>query len=202
MPIDFINEDFINSNVFTPVFEQALAALPKEGKTKFIRDLTNGITSGLGIKDIVRQMDKTLTSLTKDAERIVRTESHRLVEKSHNEVFLETKKFGIDTQMQLVATLDNRTRPQSAQMDGASSNDEGEFKYPDGNYYIPGDPAMPAKWAINDRERAIQIIDGETPPLRRTGRGIEGITEYKTFEKWSKDKGLTKNIYGQILFPG
>ena len=197
-----IDQDYINSQIYTPEFENALKALPQESKTKFIRVLTQGITAGESIKDIVKNIQLALEISYNSATRIIRTESHRLTELAHNKTFLDTKEQGIKTHMMLLATLDNRTRPQSAQMDGQLSNDEGEFKYPNGNYYVPGDPAMPAKWAINDRERSIQVIDGKPPPMRRTGPGIEGITEYKTFKDWSKEKGLKKNIYGQVLFGG
>ena len=38
-----IDQDYINSQVYTPEFENALKALPQESKTKFIRVLTQSL---------------------------------------------------------------------------------------------------------------------------------------------------------------
>jgi len=55
--------------------------------------------------------------------------------------------------------------------------------------------------AQNCRCTTIDIIDGERPALR-TGRDPvtnENTTfDWKNFDDWSKDHGLTKNVYGEI----
>ena len=130
--------------------------------------------------------------------QVARTEGTRIQSTAWYDQFYETQNMGIDTKMKLIAVKDTRTRAQSAQMDGQISNKEdGKFRYPNGNYYIPHNTGY-AKWDINDRELVIQIIDGFEPKFERV-RG-EGIVEAQTYKEWAKKKGLKKNIYGQVLF--
>lgn len=168
-----------------------------------IRRMQTAVMSGIIRGDSLPRMSKAITRAmeisTKDALRITRTETHRVTELGHHATFLEAKKLGVRLKKQLLAVLDNRTRPQSAQMDGQISNEDGLFRYPDGNYYLPGNTGNPA-WDINDREDTIDIIDDYAPRLRRTRD--EGIQPFITFNKWADQRGLEKNIYNQKLFGG
>jgi hypothetical protein len=132
--------------------------------------------TGKLIKDGLNKRGETWKSL-----RVSRTELHRLFEAGHLDEFYAAENEGVNTRLQYVATLDNRTRPQSASMDGQISNAEGQFQYPDGQWYYLGNTGV-AEWDINDRCSQIQVIDGITPPLRRIkGRGV---VQYTTFDEW------------------
>lgn len=138
---------------------------------------------------------------TYDSIRIVRTELLRLFALAHDQEFQQSHKAGLkegfDVRLQLVSTLDDRTRPQSAQMDGAMSREDGKFKYPDGGYYTTHNTGNPA-WDINDREATIEVTPGYEPQLRRTKDN--GIIPNMTFRSWADKIGITKNKYGQYLF--
>lgn len=193
-----LKPEVVSKSIQYPLVKQAMSNYKRNVITRTIQAINSGLTQGLGIKEMARQLVKSLNISLNDALRIIRTESHRLIELGHNFEFLEASRKGVEKKMQLISTLDDRTRPQSAQMDGNFSNKEGKFKYPNGQYYIPGNTGNPA-WDINDRERSIQIIDDISPQLRRTRE--DGVIPFKTYREWAKDKGLNKNRYGQILFP-
>ncbi len=162
--------------------------------------LETSISQGLGINQIVLNITQALGSSIANVDRVLRTESHRLSELAHNEEFLDAQNQGVNSDNQLLSVLDDRVRPQSAQMDGqlsSESNDEGKFKYPNGTIAIVGNTGNPA-YDINDRERSIQIIDGISPALRRSRE--DGIIPFISYRDWAKSKGLGKNVYGATLF--
>jgi hypothetical protein len=98
------------------------------------------------------------------------------------------------------AVLDNRTRSQSAGMDGQRENESGEFVYPDGRTAAyPGTSGNPA-YDINERCAANDLIDGENPDKRRVRNPETGESEvitYKKFPQWAEENGLTRNKYGE-----
>lgn len=83
-----------------------------------------------------------------DTYRIARTETMRMASIRQNEAFLKLEI--PNKRMKLLAVLDDRTRPQSREMNGHLSDKLGRFKYPDGKYYYLGQ--APPQWSINDRE--------------------------------------------------
>jgi SPP1 gp7 family putative phage head morphogenesis protein len=201
-----INQDFVNEQIWENNlnFQNALLDLPADAKRDFRRLLTQGITQGKGLQEMVRDIRKLMTVLYNKSLRIVRTETHKVIENGHYHELLHAHNQGVDTKLQIIATLDDRTRPQSAQMDGNFSyqgDDEsliGLFQYPDGKWYVMGNTGI-AEWDINDRETSIQVIDDISPQLRRTRE--DGIIPFKPYKEWAKEKGLTRNVYGALLFP-
>jgi hypothetical protein len=87
-------------------------------------------------------------------------------------------------------------------MDGQRVGVDEPFTYPNGvKAFTPGTTGI-AKYDINDRETVIDIIDGESPKIRRGRNPITGENEvfsYKSFSSWAKENGLTKNKYGELL---
>ena len=133
-------------------------------------------TTGKIIKDGLNKKGETYKSL-----RVARTELHRLFESGHLDEFYAADEEGVNTSLMFVATLDARTRPQSASMDGQRSDKEGRFQYPDGNWYYLGNTGI-AGFDVNDRCAQIQVVDGITPPLRRI-KG-KGVVRYETYDEW------------------
>jgi len=133
--------------------------------------------------------------------RIARTELLRTLSDGRIAQFLETKDQlkdeGIEPKLQLVATLDTRTRAQSARMDGQYSDAEGKFKYPDGQWHYPHNTGN-AAWDINDREVVIQVMEGLEPVIRRSRK--EGIIPNQTFKEWAEKTGITKSLYGEKYY--
>lgn len=124
------------------------------------------------------------SGMSYQALRILRTETLRAYAAGQVEQMKYAKeKYGIISRLRYVAVKDNRTRPQSRQMDGQISDEQGRFKYPDGNYYFMGQTGHP-EWDINDRCTTIPQIGDIPPDIMRTSKGI---VPYQTYPEWEKD---------------
>lgn len=89
--------------------------------------------------------------------RIARTEAMRMRHIQQYEIFDSLDRE--DKRLKLISVIDSRTRQQSIEMNNQISNKNGEFKYPDGQYYRLG--TQPAKWLIHDREVAVVVFINE-----------------------------------------
>lgn len=180
--------------------------------------IVSGIDQGSSLPNINRQLDIDLGY--RDAQgkwiadkelrrgqqyktrRILRTEISRIRNQANTDQWINQQDI-VPSNLQLVETLDNRTRSQSARMDGQFANKEGKFKFPNGQFSFVGQSGV-AKWDINDRATTINV-DPEYPPESRIERdpktGKNKIVPYKNFETYAKDNNLKRNIYGQVLFP-
>jgi len=143
------------------------------------------------IKDLYIKINpnKTTQGAYSKALRIARTNTNRAFNAGITDGYIKNRqKLGDDLQLVKVSTFDNRTRNQSAGMDGDKANEQGLFRFPNGQLAMIGDSGQ-AKWDINNRGRAVQQF--------RNIESIEGIDQTITFEQWSKSKGLTKSKYGE-----
>ncbi len=133
-------------------------------------------------------------------QRIVRTESARLMEagKLLNNRAMQDQ--GFDLVRIWDATLDNRTRSQSVEMDGQQENKDGFFEYPNGALgRYPGDSGV-AAYDINERCTAVDTLGGENPDKRIARNPETGETEqisYKKFNQWANENGLERSVYGE-----
>lgn len=196
-----------------------LEALTKN-KNQEVLKIQNSITQGLlqgksytkmaqDIKNVIgataiKNGEITTTGAMANSMRIIRTESNRTMNAGHyaNSKYIGSK--GIDVKRRLVSVLDNRTRSQSARMDGQTVGVDEPFKYPNGATAMYPSNTGVAKYDINDRETVIDIIDDKEPSIRTGRNPITGKNEtftYKNFDEWRKENGLIKNKYGEILFP-
>jgi hypothetical protein len=173
--------------------------LQGKGYVKLVEDIKNiiGVTA-------IKNGEITATGAKSNAMRIIRTESNRTMNAGHyaNSKYLDS--IGLDVKRRLVSVLDNRTRGQSARMDGQEVGVDEPFKYPGGaTAMYPGNTGI-AAYDINDRESVIDIIDGNEPEIRLGRNPVTGENEtfsYKNFDEWRKENKLIKNKYGEILFP-
>ncbi len=128
--------------------------------------------------------------------RIYRTESGRMRSLGNIRQLDESQTLGIEARLKYLATLDTRTRRQSGGMDGQISNENGEFLYPDGQYYQQHNSANP-DWDINDRCTTITVYpDMPSNKVRRVG---SEIIDDINFQQWAKKEGISKNIYGEVI---
>lgn len=181
----------------TPLEKIAKERLKKDGIVKIRRAITQGLISGESINKMSARIKTAINGSYYDAVRIATTEAHRVTEQGIQDQYDQAKENGIEIRKQLLATLDDRTREQSADMDLQISDEDGRFEYPDGNYYYPGNTGNPA-WDINDRERSIEIVQNVEPLIRRSKE--EGLTKYQPFKEWAKERGLKKSRYGEAYF--
>ena len=141
--------------------------------------ISNGFDKGLSISQVQEKIDIELGFRDKDGiitaksrqlikqgkfahtngviyqnYRIARTEIHRMASIQQYDVFEDLDRE--DKRLKLISILDKRTRQQSAQMNNQISNENGEFKYPNGRYYRLG--LQPLQWSINDRETSVVVF--------------------------------------------
>lgn len=169
---------------------------------KIIQVVNNGLQRGVSYTEMSKDITDRFNKSASKARTVVRTEAHRLVNGGQWMQWLQAEESGVEGERQLQAVLDNRTRPQSASMDGQIENEEGLFTYPNGaKAPFPGSSGV-AAYDINDREYVIYLIDGKSPQLRRGRNPATGKTEvmtYRSFNQWANENGLKKNKFGQIV---
>jgi len=153
-------------------------------------------------KDIASDVKERMEVSASNALRIARTEGARNM---NSGAFANTQAAidaGLELKRKAIETLDNRTREQSAQIDGQEVEGDKPFIYPGGlKVMIIGNSGV-ARWDIQDRGRSIDVVP-DTPPGRRTGRNpvtgeIEEAT-YKNFNDWMKTHNLKFNKSGRIV---
>ncbi len=124
-------------------------------------EITNGLIEGKGYLQTAADIKVKVDNLANNITRIVRTESHRVQVLGRNESLeksiKDSKKIGIELEKVLISIVDNRTRPQSLQMNGQIADENGLFTYPNGIKGLPGNTGVP-EYDINDRETIIVRI--------------------------------------------
>jgi len=164
--------------------------------------IRQGLIQGTGYKKTARGIRDIMGTSMSNAERIVRTESHRNMTAGNYAMKKAAQSEGVDARRMIVSTLDTRTRPQSAQVDGRMEDENGLFLYPNGERYkIPGNTGVP-KYDINDRESVIMTVDGKPPELRRGRDPVTGETDiisYQSFDEWLDANNHKFNKSGRIV---
>jgi hypothetical protein len=180
--------------------------------------IVSGIEQGLSLPNINKDLDIALgyrdssgkwiakkelrKGQTYRTTRTLRTEILRMRSTAETDQWINQQPI-VESKLQLIETLDDRTRSQSANMDGQIANKEGKFKFPDISdprfAHRSGNPAFD----INDRATTI-TLDPDFPPESRIERdpvtGKNKVVPYKDFKTYAGEKGLVKNKYGQYLF--
>ena len=135
-----------------------------------------------------------------NAMRIVRTETNRVMNDSAFALANDLLSQGIDVQKQWSATLDSGTRPVHASLDGQIVPIDEPFESSEGDVMRPGQFDSVGQ-NVNCRCNVVDVIDGQSPTLRRGRNPVSGkneVFEYKDFKKWADDNGLKENKYGQL----
>ncbi len=203
-----IAKDFGEQSKYLPQSGTLLEELIKKRRPQVLADIESGIRQGLiqgeGYRKTARKIRDVMGTDINRALKITRTEGHRNMMQGNYAASQTAKAQGVEMKRQIVSVLDDRTRPQSAQVDGEIENDQGYFQYPGQLVQIPGNSGRP-EWDIYDRESVINIIDGVEPTTRRArapsgpNEGETDIISFKYFDEWAKENGLTRNRYGQLL---
>jgi hypothetical protein len=164
--------------------------------------VVQAIIQGRNATQAARDLDRALSITRNNAERILRTETHRVQSAGHYAASESAKANGARIRRRVIAVLDDRTRPQSAQVDGQYENEDGFFEYPGGVLVrVPGNSGV-AAWDINDREVVVDEVEGLEPETRRVRNprtGRNEVISWRNFRTWAQENGLKQNAYGQYL---
>jgi len=146
------------------------------GSRQIQSELASGLRQGKSYTEIAREVKKISGKKAWEAERIVRTEAHRIREEATWDAYDEAESNGIEGRRIWVSTLDEATRDMHADMDQREATIitdtrlDGEDKYlfqlPDGAVGYPGNTGE-AHHDINCRCDTIFEIDDYKPQTRR-----------------------------------
>lgn len=184
------------------------------GKTaRAARDvITRGLASGTSYADIARNLERTSETTLNQAYRIARTEGHRVQNEVNFNTLRKAKDSGADVVKQWDSTLDGRTRPHHAQLDGQIREIDEPFEVAGRSVLYPGGFGVAAedincrcavlqraKWALDEDEL-------QTLKDRATFFGLEKKDDFKAFKKkylkiTKKDLDAVKDVLLRPIVP-
>lgn len=145
--------------------------------------LGNRIDSILGVTVSGNRATHTGKGASYRSLMVARTEGQRVLVDGHEKATAQAREMGCDIETIWDATLDGRTRPSHAALDGKPKDD------PDKGWFVPeiGWVSAPlhsgvASFDINCRCRTRDQVRGY-PPEERYVRG-DGIKPYETYDQW------------------
>jgi hypothetical protein len=164
--------------------------------------VVQALIQGKSVSRATTDLTRAIAISRNNAERIIRTETHRTRALGHYAASESAKAQGARLRRQIVSVLDDRTRAQSARVDGQMEDENGQFTYPGGvKVTVPGNSGVP-EWDINDRERTIDVVEGFEPETRRARDPVTGENEvigFTRFDAWADSVGLRVNRYGEYV---
>jgi len=179
---------------------------------KIRRSIATGLTQGdprLAKDTIIKALGSATVSpekitakgLIHNAMRIVRTEATRSYNAGAYAADNWFKQYDPTSRRKWDATMDNRTRPEHAKLDGQEEDDDGYFEVDGMRALYPGGFGIPE---MDIHCRCTTSTVGGIPDDTRIARDpVSGRNEYveSNFKDWAKDKGLKTNIYGMYYMP-
>lgn len=156
--------------------------------------LTQGLIQGHGYAKIAKKTKDTLGKSAYEMLRIMRTEGHRAQMAGRllatDKAMGAADKIGMKVKKVWVATLDDRTRDQHAEMDGQAADDDGIFHLPDGTTTdAPGHSGV-AEHDINCR--CDMVIEFEDMPYKeRYDQTNKQDINNITYSEWKDEKHIT-----------
>lgn len=156
-------------------------------KKTITQEVSRGIATGMKYHEIARNIDNAAKSGLYNAERIARTEGHRIQQSSTRDAQYASKAKGADVVKQWDASLDKRTRDSHAKVDGEVR--ELDERFSNGLRY-PGDPSGSAAEVINCRcaslTRARWALDDDELDTLKERAKYFGLDKSKGFEDFQK----------------
>ena len=176
------------------LIEKALVNYQGDARKWITRELTQGIIQGKSVSQVARQIkDVSIGKSVRSAMTIARTETLRAVGIGSRMAYEEAEDLGVKIKYVWDATLDDRVRPDHAELDGQER--EGDyFDTPAGPVRGPRESGDPA-FDINCRCSIRAEVEGYAPSVRRVRD--EGVVPYESAKSWLERHGATANRYGQ-----
>lgn len=152
-------------------------------------EISRGIATSMSWADIARNIQKRTNVTMNQAYRIARTEGHRVQNQAAYDAQHKAKAAGADIVKQWCATLDSRTRPHHAQLDGQLRELDEPFEVDGHNALHPCGFGIAAE-DINCRCRLLQrarwaLDDDELHTLKERAEYF-GLDKTKDFEEFQK----------------
>lgn len=198
-PIDqkqVVNALTVDSKLSKPLY-QKLGESTTKLKHNLQRNLSRGIAQGESYYQIAQSMTKEMVGDYSRfrggafyiAERIVRTEGHRITNQAKLDSMQKAIDAGADVVKQWDATLDRRTRPEHAKADGQIREMDEDFEVWGEKLPAPGIGGS-ARNVINCRCRCLQrarwALDDDELQTLKDRAAYYGLDKTKDFEDFKK----------------
>lgn len=161
----------------------ALKNYGPEAKKRLRATLLNGISLGRSYKDMAKDLAKAMNVIHNNFMRIVRTEAARAIAKGQDDAYQQAEDNGVEGNRVWDATLDGRTRPDHALLDGVKKDEEGYYYVGGERARYPLDPNLSAGQSINCRCHERFELEGYSPQLRRTRE--KGVIPYINYADYA-----------------
>ena len=169
------------------------------GKKQITASVTSSILQGKSIKHMADDLQKRITTMSRDsAIRTARTAVTGAQSAGRMDSYAAAEKMGIKLKKEWLATLDARTRPSHAMLDGEQVAQDKKFS---NGCRFPGDPQGPPWEIYNCRCTLIAAVEGvDTSTAQRRARNADtGQTEVisnMTYAEWA---GWKKSVSTDVL---
>lgn len=189
----------------------ALGVDTKSLKKAIAQEVTRGIASGMTYEDIARNISNVSKAPLSNANRIARTEGHRIQQASTMDAQTDAKAKGADVLKQWDSTLDGKTRPTHRRLDGQIREVDEPFEVDGKTAMFPGDFGNPAedcncrcasltraRWGLDEDEL-------QTLKDRAKYFGLDKTKDFKDFKKKylkAASEPLEKSSKSSTIKPG
>jgi SPP1 gp7 family putative phage head morphogenesis protein len=150
-------------------------------------EIQQSLIRGTSLRDIRAKIKQFWDGDAYKAERVLRTETLRVLEEGRKMATDEARAQGLNVRGVWLATLDSRTRDSHAEMDGKKTDDEGQFTLPTGEKVDGPHMTGIAGEDINCRCTTLESVDDSMPEQRAAG---DDTIDYVTYEEWIDQKDL------------
>ncbi len=181
----------------------------RHNRTKDLIKLNDAITQALLKGDSYTKLSKNikhiLNTSSSNAVRIARTEGIRNMNSGAYANTQAAMDAGVDVGREVVEVMDDRTRNQSASINGQKQKGDDPFHYPGGLLVdIIGNSGV-AEFDINERGSSVDYVEGLDA---NNTKGINPVTgkhstaDMRDFNKWMNDNNLIYSDTGRITSKG
>ena len=156
-------------------------------KRKITAQVSRGISTGMSFQQVAKQLEAYTNIGYNNAVRIARTEGHRIQVQSGMEACYKAKDKGADVVKQWDSSMDRRTRPSHARVDGEIR--ELDERFSNGLMYA-GDPNGGAAEVVNCRcallQRAKWALDEDELETLKERAEFFGLDKAENFEEFKR----------------
>lgn len=155
------------------------------------QEITSGMARGISYTDMAQNIDYRFRVGRYNAERIARTEGHRVQLKGREDGLYQAASYGVEMKKRWRSALDSRTRSAHRTLDGREVDLDENFKSPAGGVGPRPGAMGTAKDDIHCRCGIDGVVDGYKPDFRRARNRAEErgeLIRYKTYKEWEKER--------------
>jgi hypothetical protein len=167
--------------------------------------ITQGLIQGKSFTALSKDIKAVFNTTANNAVRIARTEGIRNMNSGALANTQEAMSAGVGIGREVVEIMDDRTRAQSASINGQRQKGDDPFIYPGGlKVDIIGNSGVP-EYDINERGTSVDFIEGIEPTTIEginPATGNPGVASYRDFDKWMEEHDLRFNKEGRIVSKG